>query len=60
MAKDAYRDPIYNLKAVVAETGITADALRAWERRYSLPQPGRTEAGHRIYSRRDIDVIKWH
>ena len=59
MAKDAYRDPIYNLKAVVAETGITADALRAWERRYSLPQPGRTEAGHRIYSRRDIDVIKW-
>lgn len=55
----AYRDPIYNLKAVVAETGISADALRAWQRRYGLPQPGRTEAGHRVYSRRDIDIIKW-
>jgi methanogenic corrinoid protein MtbC1 len=59
MTRDAYRDPIYNLKAVVAETGITADALRAWQRRYGLPQPGRTKAGHRVYSRRDIDVIKW-
>jgi methanogenic corrinoid protein MtbC1 len=59
MTRDAYTDPIYNLKAVVAETGITADALRAWERRYGLPQPGRTKAGHRVYSRRDIDVIKW-
>jgi methanogenic corrinoid protein MtbC1 len=57
--RETYRDPIYNLKAVVGETGITADALRAWERRYELPQPARTEAGHRVYSRRDIDIIKW-
>lgn len=59
MATDAYRDPIYNLKAVVEKTGVTADALRAWERRYGLPDPARTEAGHRIYSQRDIDLIKW-
>jgi len=59
MLKDAYRDPIYNLKAVVEKTGVSADALRAWERRYGLPNPARTEAGHRVYSRRDIDVIKW-
>ncbi len=59
MVKDAYRDPIYNLKAVVEKTGVSADALRAWERRYGLPKPSRTEASHRIYSQRDIDVIKW-
>jgi methanogenic corrinoid protein MtbC1 len=59
MVSETYRDPIYNLKAVVAETGVTADALRAWQRRYGLPQPARTEAGHRVYSRRDIDTIKW-
>ncbi len=59
MPKNAYRDPIYNLKAVVEKTGVSADALRAWERRYGLPNPARTEAGHRVYSRRDIDMIKW-
>lgn len=59
MARDIYRDPIYNLKAVVEATGVTDDALRAWERRYGLPQPQRTEAGHRIYSQRDIDTIRW-
>jgi len=59
MGNDAYRNPIYNLKAVVEKTGVTADALRAWERRYGLPDPARTDAGHRIYSQRDIDQIKW-
>jgi MerR family transcriptional regulator, light-induced transcriptional regulator len=51
--------PTYNLKAVVKETGIKPDTLRAWERRYGLPDPGRTAGGHRLYSRRDIDTIKW-
>lgn len=59
MAEDAYRNPIYNLKAVVEQTSVSADALRAWERRYGLPDPARTEAGHRIYSQRDIDIINW-
>lgn len=59
MVRETYRDPIFNLKAVVEATGVTADAVRAWERRYGLPEPARTEAGHRIYSRRDIDIIRW-
>jgi DNA-binding transcriptional MerR regulator len=59
--KMAYRDktPIYNLKAVVRETGLKADTLRAWERRYGVPTPQRTESGHRLYSQYDIDVLKW-
>jgi DNA-binding transcriptional MerR regulator/methylmalonyl-CoA mutase cobalamin-binding subunit len=49
----------FNLKAVLLETGLKADTLRAWERRYGLPQPERSSGGHRLYSQRDIDIIKW-
>ena len=51
--------PTFNMKAVVQETGLKPDTLRAWERRYNLPRPERTEGGHRLYSRRDIDTVKW-
>lgn len=47
------------MKAVVRETGLKADTIRAWERRYNLPQPGRTSGGHRLYSKRDIETIQW-
>jgi MerR family transcriptional regulator, light-induced transcriptional regulator len=51
--------PTYNLKAVLKETGIKADVLRAWERRYGMPLPQRTAGGHRLYSELDIQTIKW-
>jgi MerR family transcriptional regulator, light-induced transcriptional regulator len=51
--------PAFNLKVVLKETGLNADALRAWERRYGLPVPQRTAGGHRLYSQRDIETIKW-
>ena len=50
--------PVYNLKAVVKETGLTPSTLRAWERRYGFPEPIRTAGGHRLYSQRDIDILK--
>lgn len=51
--------PSFNLKVVLKETGLAADTLRAWERRYGLPAPNRTAGGHRLYSQRDIETIKW-
>ena len=51
--------PAFNLKAVVQETGIKPDTLRAWERRYGLPEPERSTGGHRLYSQRDIDTLRW-
>src|SRR5512142_1671050 len=51
--------PAFNLKVVLKETGIAADTLRAWERRYGLPLPERSAGGHRLYSQRDIETIKW-
>lgn len=53
------KTPTYNLKVVMRETGIKADTLRAWERRYGLPTPERTSGGHRLYSQYDIETIKW-
>jgi len=58
MAKKA-QTPTYNLKAVVRETGIKPDTLRAWERRYGLPEPQRTGGGHRLFTPRDIETLKW-
>lgn len=51
--------PVFNTKAVARETGVPADTFRAWERRYGIPQPQRTAGGHRLYSERDIAIIRW-
>lgn len=51
--------PLYNIKAVVQATGISSSTLRAWERRYHVCEPQRTESGYRLYSDRDIAIIRW-
>ncbi len=48
---------VYPIRTVSAITGINPVTLRAWERRYGLVKPRRTETGHRVYSARDIDKI---
>ncbi len=52
-------EPVYNIKAVVQQTGVPADTVRAWERRYGLPMPQRTETKRRLYSEYDIATIRW-
>jgi MerR family transcriptional regulator, light-induced transcriptional regulator len=52
-------EPMYNIKAVVQKTGIPADTVRAWERRYGVPLPKRTETGRRLYSDYDVASIRW-
>ena len=59
MSSHADDTPTFNLKAVVQETGLKPDTLRAWERRYGLPTPERSQGRHRLYSQRDIDILKW-
>lgn len=51
--------PTFNMKVVVRETGLKPDTLRAWERRYGMPDPQRTAGGHRLYSQYEIDMLKW-
>ena len=38
--------------------GINPTLLRAWERRYHLVSPQRTASGYRVYSERDIAVLR--
>ena len=51
--------PVFNLSVVLNETGLKPDILRVWERRYGLPKPSRSSGGHRLYSRLDIETVKW-
>ena len=53
------RTPIYNMNAMLQETGLSADVIRVWEKRYQLPKPGRSAGGHRLYSQYDIELVKW-
>jgi DNA-binding transcriptional MerR regulator len=48
----------YALAAVARMTGISAHALRAWERRYGAVQPRRTPGGSRRYSERDVQRLR--
>ena len=49
----------YNLGYVLRETGMQADTLRAWEKRYGVPSPIRSDGGHRLYTHRDIQTVRW-
>jgi len=48
----------YPISTVAELTGINPITLRAWERRYGLIQPQRTDKGHRLYSAADIERIR--
>ena len=39
-------------------TGVQADTIRAWERRYGLVEPQRTSKGYRLYSSADEEVVR--
>ncbi|MCC6387221.1 MAG: cobalamin-dependent protein [Dehalococcoidia bacterium] len=39
-------------------TGVGVHTLRAWERRYGVPRPARTEGGQRLYTVDDVDLVK--
>ena len=39
-------------------TGLPPVLLRAWERRYGLLAPERTDGGHRMYTEDDVRVLR--
>jgi DNA-binding transcriptional MerR regulator len=38
-------------------TGLTPQALRAWETRFGFPEPARSESGRRAYAEEDVDRV---
>lgn len=57
--KQAY----FPIRILSTKTGVNSVTLRAWERRYGLLKPKRTEKGHRLYSEEDVtrvdDIVRW-
>jgi methanogenic corrinoid protein MtbC1 len=45
---------MYTIKQAAARSGVNVALLRAWERRYHVVEPTRTDAGYRLY---DDDAI---
>jgi DNA-binding transcriptional MerR regulator len=51
--------PKFTIKTVCAQTGLLPVTLRAWERRYKLLKPQRTSGNYRLYSDRDVALLRW-
>ena len=43
---------------ICSETGLSADVIRVWERRYGFPVPVRLPSGHRRYRREDLHQLR--
>ena len=50
----------YSIGEVAERCGINPVTLRAWQRRYGLLKPQRSEGGHRQFDEEDIPVSYTH
>jgi DNA-binding transcriptional MerR regulator len=50
--------PLLRIGELSRRTGVGADALRAWERRYDLLRPERSSGGFRLYGRADEQRVR--
>lgn len=48
----------YSIGEVAERCGVNPVTLRAWQRRYGLLKPQRTEGGHRLFDEEDIQRIE--
>ena len=49
---------VLRIGEVARRTGVTVSTLRAWERRYELLDPHRTDGGHRLYAEQDVRRVR--
>jgi DNA-binding transcriptional MerR regulator/methylmalonyl-CoA mutase cobalamin-binding subunit len=55
---DAQPATLHSVRVVARRTGLSPDLLRAWERRYDVVRPTRTDGGQRNYSDADIERLQ--
>jgi DNA-binding transcriptional MerR regulator len=51
--------PIYSIGAVERMADIPAATIRNWEQRYGLIAPERSEGGHRLYTRGQVEQLRF-
>jgi MerR family transcriptional regulator, light-induced transcriptional regulator len=56
--EDAGWTPRHPIGVVAERTGVSVHVLRAWERRYAVVVPQRTETGRRLYSDADVQRLR--
>ena len=53
----------FPIRELSLRTGVNSVTLRAWERRYGLLKPKRTDKGHRLYDQGDVQrvegILRW-
>jgi DNA-binding transcriptional MerR regulator len=49
---------MYTIKQAAARTGLSVPLLRAWEQRYGIVEPRRTESGYRLYDDAAIERLR--
>jgi MerR family transcriptional regulator, light-induced transcriptional regulator len=48
---------MYTIRQAAKLSGVSEATLRAWERRYGVVRPRRTEAGYRVYDDAELAVV---
>lgn len=49
---------MYTIKQAAIRSGVNVALLRAWERRYGIVEPMRTDSGYRLYDEAAIDRLR--
>lgn len=56
---EAGDEPLYSIGAVARMLGVSPSTLRGWEKRYGSVEPGRSKGAQRLYSRNEIDKLRF-
>src|SRR5437879_9921797 len=51
--------PILSISAVARMLGVPGATIRTWEDRYGLVVPDRNASGHRLYSRDQVEQLRF-
>ena len=51
-------EPRLTIGAVARATGLSADTIRVWQKRYGFPVPQRRPSGHRVYTLADVRRLR--
>lgn len=49
---------MYTVRWVSEQLGLAPGTLRAWEQRYGIVHPARSEGGYRLYDDHDLDTLR--
>jgi MerR family transcriptional regulator, light-induced transcriptional regulator len=48
----------YRIHIAAELSGVRVELIRAWERRHGFPRPQRTPSGYRVYTERDVALLR--